>query len=153
MVTSSDTSATLKSALNDRNFGDYTTIGDLRTWWYADHCFTYMGTMFGLVKTVSDTAKPRLFEQSDTTIVRAWAIPEILNFLLSNVQYVNYEFSTVNGGLTRRCVITVTDGENERQFQADADILDAPQEQADTEAFALALVELLEDEDFETLLN
>lgn len=148
MVTTENTSDTLKAALADRSFGDYNTINDLRTWWHNGDAFTYMGTMFGLVKALSDTAKPRLFEPSDGDIIRAWSAAEILNFLSSNLQYVNHEFSTVNGGLSRRCTITVTDGESNAEFSADQLIGTLAQEPADLEAFALALVELLEDASF-----
>lgn len=152
MVITQATAETLKTALENRNFSSFNTIEDLRSWYWGGDVFTYIGTGLGRVKAVSDSTKPRLFEQSEN-VVRAWADPELASFLIQNVQYVNHTFSTVNGGLSRRCTLTVTDGQTETEFTADQLIGSLTQEQADLEAFALAIIELLDDEDFDTYRN
>lgn len=148
MVTSSTASDTLKTALENRDFQNLTGIEEMRSWWYGADVFTYLGTAFGRVKAISDSAKPRLFESSDD-ISRAWAAPELLNFLLQNVTYENHAFTSVNLGLTRRCTLTVGGSE----FIGEQVIGVSSQEQSDLEAFAKAITALLDDEDFDTYRN
>lgn len=152
MVSSATVSSDLKTALIGREFSDHNAINDLRSWWHGDDVFTYLGTLSGYVKAVSDTAKPRLFEQS-ADITLAWTIQELYQFLTARINYVNHEFSTVNGGLTRRCTITVNDGENDVEFIADQDIEDSNTEQADIEAMAVGVTDLLNDVDFDNYRN
>lgn len=148
MVTSATVSDLLKTALENRDFQNLTGIDEMRSWWHDVDVFTYLGTAFGRVKALSDTAKPRLFESSDT-VTRAWADPELLNFLVANVQYENHAFTSVTLGTVCRCTLTV----GGREFIGDQLKVPLSQEEYELEAFGRAITALLDDEDFDTLRN
>jgi len=145
MVTSLSISDDLKTAFAARDFSTLNSIDDLRSWYFGPDVFTFIGTLSGRVKALSDTATPRLFEQSETNITRAWSEPELVLWLSQNVTYENHEFESFNTGLNRRCTLTVGGVE----FIGEQLIGSLSQENADLEALAQAILELLNDENFD----
>lgn len=115
----------------------YTTIDDLRTWYYGGDAFTFVGTIFGHAKAVSHTAPPRCFSQSDTTVVRAWTLPELENFVNTRANFESVTFSSVNLGLTRRCTLVI-DGNT---YTGDQLLGSLSQEAGDLEAFGKAIAD------------
>lgn len=118
---------------------NYTSIDDLRTWYHDGSAYTWLGTIFGSVKAVSDTATPRCFSQSDTTIVRAWTAQELDNFVTTRENYESHSFSTVNLGLSRRCTLVI-DGET---YTGDQLLGSLSQEAGDLEALGKAVIDYL----------
>lgn len=139
MITSFSVSQDLKSALLSAGLNNYTSIDDLRTWYHGSSAYTWLGTIFGSVKAVSDTATPRCFSQSDETVVRAWTDPELVNFVSSRAGYETHVYSSVNLGLTRRCTLTI-DGEN---YVGDQLLGSLSQEAGDLEALGKAVIDYL----------
>lgn len=144
MVTTSATSASLKTALLARSFDTHTTIEDMRSWYYGADVFTYIGQLSGRIKAVSDSTTPRLFEQSETNITHAWAEPELMLWLTQNVLYEDHSFDT--SGSDRVCTLTV----NGDPFEGIIDATGLSAEQADLEALAAAIITLLDDEFFDS---
>lgn len=125
-----------------------TTIQDLEAFYSGSNVYTAIGQVAGGIRAVSHTMPPAWFEQSDAALVKTWTKPELLAWVIQKVQYQSETYETyliVN----RRCTLVV----GGHAFQGVQLLGSLSQTQADFQAFAAAVVEMLDYGSFNDLKN
>ena len=127
----------------------YTTlIQDVEAFYSGNTLFTAIGQISGGFRGISHEHPPAWFSGSDETLVKAWTDPELLNWVVQKVQYEDRTFSTYLA-VSRKCVLTVG-GIN---FEGVQTLGVLSQNQADFQAFALAVVAMMNYASFNSLRN
>lgn len=126
--------------------GYTTTIQDVEAFYSGNDVFTAIGQVAGGIRAVSHEKPPAWFAQSDTTLTKTWTDAELFQWVSQETQYQSRTFSTyllVN----RKCILVV----GGQAFEGIQLLGSLTQTQADFQAFAAAVVALLNYEDFDEL--
>lgn len=136
----------IKAGLNAHEYT--TTIQDVEAFYSGNDVFTAIGQIAGGIRGVSHEHPPAWFTQGDTTLTRAWTDSELLSWVVTKVQYQSRTFETyllVN----RRCTLVV----GGQAFQGTQLLGSLSQQQADLQAFGLAVVAMFNYAQFDNLKN
>lgn len=126
--------------------GYTTSIQDVEAFYSGNDVYTAIGQVAGGIRAVSHEKPPAWFAQGDTTLIKTWTQPELYQWVTQEVQFESLTCSTYLA-LNRRCVL-VAGGHAFEGIQLLGVLTTA---QADLQAFALAVVNMFNYEDFDEL--